>query len=522
MAQLSDDCFAFGGPMMSVDEAVGLIAERVTPVADVEAVTLARADGRILAKDISAPLPLPPFTNSAVDGYAVSSRDLPQQQEQAFPVDGTRPGRRLRDSAGQAGAGGAHLHRRADARRRRYCVHAGRRPRRGSTRSFFPRASSPAPMCVPQARTFAAGFAALKAGQRLRPQDVALVAAFGLTQLDVVRRIRVAVFSTGNELASPGEARAAAQLFDSNRFMLMAMLARLGCDVSDLGILRDDRAALARALQEVAGTHDLILTTGGVSTGEEDHVKASVESVGRLVLWRMAIKPGRPVAMGIIGGTPFIGLPGNPVASFVTFVHVVRPTILALSGAMPEKLLPMPVRAGFAYKKKIARREYVRVSLRKAADGALEAVKFPREGAGLLSSLVDTDGLVELGEDVTLVEPGPDGRVPVLCEPDLVIVVDDAGCSRHVDTMTTTKLDLAGLKCPLPALKTRKALKTLPPGDRLEVLCTDPLAVIDIPNLIRETGDRIEITERSESRIVFLIEKSNGSTEKAGQSSGSP
>jgi molybdopterin molybdotransferase len=156
----------------------------------------------------------------------------------------------------------------------------------------------------------------------------------------------------------------------------------------------------------VAGTHDLILTTGGVSTGEEDHVKASVESVGRLVLWRMAIKPGRPVAMGIIGGTPFIGLPGNPVASFVTFVHVVRPTILALSGAQPEKLLPMPVRAAFSYKKKISRREYVRVTLRTAADGALEAVKFPREGAGLLSSLADTDGLVELGEEITQVTPG--------------------------------------------------------------------------------------------------------------------
>jgi molybdopterin molybdotransferase len=156
----------------------------------------------------------------------------------------------------------------------------------------------------------------------------------------------------------------------------------------------------------VAGSHDLILTTGGVSTGEEDHVKASVESVGRLVLWRMAIKPGRPVAMGIIGGTPFIGLPGNPVASFVTFVHVVRPTILALSGARPEPLVPMPVRAAFSYKKKISRREYVRVNLRKAADGALEAVKFPREGAGLLSSLVDTDGLVELGEEVTHVTPG--------------------------------------------------------------------------------------------------------------------
>jgi molybdopterin molybdotransferase len=251
-----------------------------------------------------------------------------------------------------------------------------------------------------------AGHSALAAGQRLRPQDVALAAAFGLTHLEVRRRIRVAVFSTGNELVSPGASRGAAQLFDSNRFMLMAMLMRLGCEVSDLGILRDDRVSLASALKSVAGTLDLILTTGGVSTGDEDHVKAAVESVGTLVLWRMAIKPGRPVAMGIIGGTPFIGLPGNPVASFVTFVHVVRPTVLALAGATQQHLIPMPVRAAFAYKKKIARREYVRVNLRRGENGVLEAVKFPREGAGLLSSLVDTDGLVELGEEITLVEPG--------------------------------------------------------------------------------------------------------------------
>ena len=188
--------------------------------------------------------------------------------------------------------------------------------------------------------------------------------------------------------------------------MLMAMLKRLGCEVSDLGILRDVRAPLSAALQKAAGGHDLILTTGGVSTGEEDHVKAAVEGAGKLVLWRMAIKPGRPVAMGIIGGTPLIGLPGNPVASFVTFVHVVRPTVLALSGAAQQPLVPMPVRAAFAYKKKIARREYVRVNLRAGADGLPEAIKFPREGAGLLSSLVDTDGLVELGEQITRVEPG--------------------------------------------------------------------------------------------------------------------
>jgi molybdopterin molybdotransferase len=258
----------------------------------------------------------------------------------------------------------------------------------------------------PAGEDIPAGHSALKAGQRLRPQDVALAAAFGLTHVEVRRRIRVAVFSTGNELVSPGAPRAAAQLFDSNRFMLMAMFSRLGCEVSDLGILRDDRASLAHGLKAVAAGHDLILTTGGVSTGEEDHVKAGVEDVGTLVLWRMAIKPGRPVAMGIIGGTPFIGLPGNPVASFVTFVHVVRPTVLALAGAKQQPLVPMPVRAAFSYKKKIARREYVRVNLRKAPDGVLEAAKFPREGAGLLSSLVDTDGLVELGEDITQVQPG--------------------------------------------------------------------------------------------------------------------
>jgi molybdopterin molybdotransferase len=404
MAQLSDDCFAFGGPMMSVDEAVGLIAARVTPVVDVEAVTLSRADGRVLAHDILAPLPLPPFTNSAVDGYAVASSDLPQE-ERAFSVAGrvqaggashapVRPGQAIRIFTGAPMPDGADT------------VFMQEDVRVDGDKVVLPPGLKPGANVRPVGEDIPAGTAALRAGQRLRPQDVALAAAFGLTQLDVVRRLRVAVFSTGNELASPGEARAAAQLFDSNRFMLMAMLARLGCEVSDLGIIRDDRASLARALQDVAGSHDLILTTGGVSTGEEDHVKASVESIGRLVLWRMAIKPGRPVAMGIIGGTPFIGLPGNPVASFVTFVHVVRPTILALSGARPEPLLPLPVRSAFSYKKKIARREYVRVTLRKATDGALEAVKFPREGAGLLSSLADTDGLVELGEELTQVTPG--------------------------------------------------------------------------------------------------------------------
>ena len=405
MAQLSDDCFAFGGPMMSVDEAVSIIAARVTAVQDIETVSLTAADGRILAKEISAPLPLPPFTNSAVDGYAVRSGDLAQVEEQAFPVAG-------RVQAGAAAQGpiepghamriftGAPVPQGADT------VFMQEDVRLDQGRVILPAGLKPGANVRMAGEDIPAGHSALAAGQRLRPQDVALAAAFGLTHVEVRRRIRVAVFSTGNELVSPGAPRGAAQLFDSNRFMLMAMLVRLGCEVSDLGILTDDRVSLASALKSVAGTLDLILTTGGVSTGEEDHVKAAVESVGTLVLWRMAIKPGRPVAMGIIGGTPFIGLPGNPVASFVTFVHVVRPTVLALAGATQQHLIPMPVRAAFTYKKKIARREYVRVNLRRGENGVLEAVKFPREGAGLLSSLVDTDGLVELGEEITLVEPG--------------------------------------------------------------------------------------------------------------------
>lgn len=405
MAQLSDDCFAFGGPMMSVDEAVATIAARVSAVAETEWVDLAEADGRVLASDIRAPLALPPFTNSAVDGYAVRSADLPREKEQAFPVsarvqagasapDAIAPGEAIRIFTGAPMPAGADT------------VFMQEDVRIEASKVVLPPGLKAGANVRPAGEDVPEGHRALPAGRQLRPQDIALIAALGLTRIEARRQLRIAVFSTGNEVVSPGAPRGTAQLFDSNRFMLTAMLKRLGCEVSDLGILRDDRASLSIALREAAVRHDLILTSGGVSTGEEDHVKAAVESVGTLVLWRMAIKPGRPVAMGIIGGTPFIGLPGNPVASFVTFTYVVRPTVLALAGTAQKKPVPMPVRAAFSYKKKVGRREYVRVSLRNGSEGTLEAVKFPREGAGLLSSLVDTDGLVELGEEIVTVEPG--------------------------------------------------------------------------------------------------------------------
>jgi molybdopterin molybdotransferase len=218
--------------------------------------------------------------------------------------------------------------------------------------------------------------------------------------------LRVAVFSTGDEVISPGEPLGPAKLYDANRFMLQAMLRRLGCRATDLGILRDEPRSLARALAGAAADHDLIVTSGGVSTGEEDHVKAAVESAGALTFWRIAIKPGRPVAMGVVAGTPFIGLPGNPVAAFVTFAHVARAVIARLSGERLARPGAYPVLAGFAYRKKEGRREYVRVRIEERDDGGLVARKHPREGAGVITSLTETDGLVELPEPVTRVEPG--------------------------------------------------------------------------------------------------------------------
>jgi molybdopterin molybdotransferase len=192
---------------------------------------------------------------------------------------------------------------------------------------------------------------------------------------------------------------------------LAAAVARFGAEITDLGILPDEPKGLARAIAAAATDHDLVLTSGGVSTGEADYVRSAVESIGRIVFWRIAIKPGRPVAMGVIPvangeAAAFVGLPGNPVAVFVTFVRVVRPLLLRLAGALPEPLVAMPARAAFSYKKRKGRREYVRVALRAGADGAIDAVKYPQDGAGVLTSLTQTDGLAELGEDITNVEPG--------------------------------------------------------------------------------------------------------------------
>jgi molybdopterin molybdotransferase len=256
----------------------------------------------------------------------------------------------------------------------------------------------------------AKGSVALAAGTRLNPAELGIAAALGRAELSVFRKLRVALMSTGDEVSEPGGDLAAGAIYDANRVMLAALLRRLGCAVSDLGIRPDRAAALADALAAAAAGNDLIVTSGGVSTGEEDHVRAAIERLGRLDFWRLAIKPGRPVALGTIKtregrGVPLIGLPGNPVAAALTFAILARPLILRLAGAATPPPLTFPVEAGFAYRKRAGRREYLRARL-EGADGRLVAQKYPRDGAGILSSIVQSQGFAILDESVKEVAPG--------------------------------------------------------------------------------------------------------------------
>lgn len=404
MAQLSDDCFAFGGALLPVEDAMRIIAANIVPVVSTETVALADADRRVLAGDVAAPIDLPPYANSAVDGYAVRAADLAEPA--ILPVEGRAAagdpiGPALRADTARRIFTGAALPNGADTVFMQEDVRLD-----DAGRVHLPPGLRRGANTRAQGEDVRAGAIALPDGRRLRPQDVALAASLGLCGLTVRRPIRLALFSTGNEVVEAGAPLPHGKIYDANRFLLAALARRAGAEVTDFGILPDNAGAIAGALRDAARSHDLVLTSGGVSAGDEDHVRIAIEALGRLVFWRLAIKPGRPVAMGVIDGTPLAGLPGNPVAAFVTFAAVARPLIAALSGAAPPAPVALPVRAGFSHRKKTGRREYLRVRLIRAADGVLEAHKHPRDGAGILSSLTETDGLAELAEPVTTVVPG--------------------------------------------------------------------------------------------------------------------
>ncbi len=420
MAQLSDDCFAHGGRLMTTAEALALLAEKVRPVTAPESLALHQALGRVLAEDVTSSLDVPGHDNSAVDGYAVYFDDLDPETETRLPVTGRaaaghplgRPARRgeaIRiftgalmpegpDSEGPDPGGpgpGAPdtVMMQEDCRLDGETVVISPGIKRGANRR-------------PRGEDIKSGGVVLRKGARLRAQDLGQAAAVGRRELLVSAPLGVALFSTGDELREPGGPLESGCIYDSNRVTVGALLRGLGCAVSDLGILADELPVIRDALEEAAAGHDLIVTSGGVSVGEEDHVKRAVEALGRLHAWRLAIKPGRPIALGQVGRVPFVGLPGNPVAVVVTFLTVVRPMILRLMGGTDLEPHRFRVRAGFDHKKKRHRREWLRARLESDGNGGWRAVKFPREGAGILSSLVESDGLVELPEELTRVEVG--------------------------------------------------------------------------------------------------------------------
>jgi molybdopterin molybdotransferase len=377
-------------PLMSLEDALARLVEaaRAAAIDEREAVSTFDALGRVLAAEVRSQLDVPPADNTSMDGYALRAADVPAAGT-VLPVSQRIP-------AGVVGAALAP----------------------GSAARVFTGAQIPAgadvvvmqEQCealdgavrinaVPQAGQWIrrrgedvrAGAAVLERGARLTPQALGMAASVGAATLDVVRRPRVALFSTGDELAMPGQVLKPGAIYNSNRFTLRGLLQAAGCEVTDLGIVPDRLDATRDALRRASQGHDLIVTSGGVSVGEEDHLRPAVQAEGRLELWQIAIKPGKPLAFGTVGGALFIGLPGNPVSSFVTFVLAVRPVLRALQGADPALPAALPVRADFDWPQPDRRREFLRVRLNER--GGLDL--FANQSSGVLTSVVWGDGLVD-------------------------------------------------------------------------------------------------------------------------------
>lgn len=404
MAQLTDDIEAFSGALMPLAEARAAILRSLAPVQECQSVPVMAASGRILSADLVARLALPGFDNSAVDGYAVRHADLnPEDFTRLRVASRVIAGERAELSlkAGEAARifTGAPMPENADT------VFMQEDVKREGDEVILPAGLSRGANARRRGEDIAEGGTALTKGSRLTPQLLALAAALGYAQVPVRRQLRIGVLSTGNEVKEPGAPLDEAGLYDANRPMLAALVAATGASVHDGGIVRDEPAALSAALRRLAETCDAVISSGGVSTGEEDHVKNVVERQGRLTWWRVGIKPGRPVALGVIGTTSFIGLPGNPVAAYVTFTQIVRPLIAALAGENWSPPRPQWVRLGFSYKKREGRREFVRASLQDGADLPV-AVKHPQDGAGVITSLTACEGLIELAEDTTAISAG--------------------------------------------------------------------------------------------------------------------
>ena len=380
-------------PLRPLEDALAELLAQAQPLPGMEQVRTLDADGRVLAQDLVSQLQVPPHDNSSMDGYAVRSREIADEGvtlpvSQRIPA-GSAPAPLAPGSVARIFTG-APVPEGADAIVMQEDAEAD-----GEQAVRILRVPAAGQWIRRSGEDVTRGAVVLARGQRLDPAALGLAASIGMDRVTVARRPRVALFSTGDELVMPGQVAPQQMrpgaIYNSNRFFLQALLRRLGCEVSDFGIVPDAREATVRALELASGEHDLILTSGGVSVGEEDHVKPAVQALGTLDLWQIAIKPGKPFAHGRVRSAHFMGLPGNPVSSFVTFLLLVRPFLLKLQGATDVSVRATTVPAAFDWPRADKRREFLRV--RRNAAGALEL--FANQSSGVLTSAVWADGLVD-------------------------------------------------------------------------------------------------------------------------------
>jgi molybdopterin molybdotransferase len=373
--------------MLSFEQALEVLLTRAKALRETETLDLLEAHGRILAEPVIAPIDVPPHDNSAMDGYALRCEDyvsgqplvVAQRITAGAVGEALQPGTAARIFTGAPIPNGCNA------------VVMQERCRAEGDRVWLEEAPRTGQNIRLRGEDIQAGSQILPAGKRLSAADQGLAASVGVARVEVLRPLKVAVFFTGDELTMPGESLRPGAIYNSNRFVLRSLLGGLGCEVTDLGTVRDTLEDTVTALRAASTGHDVIITCGGVSVGEEDHVKAAVMAAGSLDVWKIAIKPGKPLAYGRVGEADFIGLPGNPVSSLVTFLTLVRPFLLARMGSRNAAWKARSIQAAFDWPKPDARREFLRVRL--DADG--RAVLYPNQGAGVLSSCAWAEGLVD-------------------------------------------------------------------------------------------------------------------------------